>query len=227
MSHDLRTPLTAILGYADLLDMGVPEPIPDASKERVGRIRTSAKHLLYLLNELLAFARLESSHEQPQMQDVDLVALTRDVAAVMEPLAAERQLELRVPLSPEAVTIRTDPDKLRQIALNLVGNAVKYTRSGEVCLMVHPCDDDRVELEVSDTGDGIAEQHLSRIFDPFWQVDATQRSHGGGTGLGLSVVKHLVGLLGGTVKVRSTVGSGSTFTVTLPARPNEAAAELI
>ena len=217
VSHDLRTPLTAILGYADLLEMGVPEPIPDASRERVGRIRASAKHLLYLLNELLAFARLESSHEEPQIQVVELCALTSEVAAVMERLAAERGLELRVVLPPQPVTIRTDPDKLRQIVLNLTGNAVKYTQRGEVRLTLRPADDDAVELEVSDTGDGIAEQHLGRIFDPFWQVDATQRSHGGGTGLGLSVVKHLVELLGGAVNVRSIVGSGSVFTVRLPA----------
>jgi signal transduction histidine kinase len=216
VSHDLRTPLTAILGYADLLDMGVPDPLTDGCRDRVGRIRTSAKHLLYLLNELLAFARLESSREQPEIQEVDLKALTNDIAAVMEPLAAERHLEFRVELPRQPMTIRTDPDKLRQIVLNLVGNAIKYTRRGEVCLALRAAENDRVELEVADTGDGIAEQHLSRIFDPFWQVDATQRSHGGGTGLGLSVVQHLVGLLGGDVTVRSTVGSGSVFTVTLP-----------
>jgi signal transduction histidine kinase len=216
VSHDLRTPLTAILGYADLLEMGVPEPIPDKSRERVGRIRTSAKHLLYLLNELLAFARLESNHEEPQFQDVELCDVVREVGSVMEPLAAERDLELEVTAPPHDVTIRTDPDKLRQILLNLVGNAVKYTQRGEVRLILRPPAAERVELEVSDTGDGIANEHLDRIFEPFWQVDSSQRSHGGGTGLGLSVVKHLVELLGGHVMVRSTVGEGSNFTVSLP-----------
>jgi signal transduction histidine kinase len=216
VSHDLRTPLTAILGYADLLEMGVPEHIPDKSRERVGRIRTSAKHLLYLLNELLAFARLESSREQPQLQDVELSDVVREVASVMEPLAAERDLELEVVTPPHAVTMRTDPDKLRQILLNLVGNAVKYTQRGEVRLILRPPTAENIAFEVSDTGNGIAQEHLTRIFEPFWQVDSSQRSHGGGTGLGLSVVKHLVELLGGQITVSSTIGEGSSFTVSLP-----------
>jgi signal transduction histidine kinase len=217
VSHDLRTPLTAIMGYADLLAMGVPDKIPQRSLERVGRIRTSAKHLVYLLNELLAFARLESNREEPQFQDVDLGAIASEVASVMEPLADDRKLELEVTIPPELPTIRTDPDKLRQVLLNLVGNAIKYTKRGGVRLMLRSAEEDRIQFVVSDTGDGIAEQHLGRIFDPFWQVDPTQRSQGGGTGLGLSVVKHHIGLLGGTISVKSTVGKGSEFTVSLPA----------
>jgi len=226
VSHDLRTPLTAILGYADLLEMGVPEHIPDKSRERVGRIRTSAKHLLYLLNELLAFARLESSREQPQLQDVELSDVVREVASVMEPLAAERDLELEVVTPPHAVTMRTDPDKLRQILLNLVGNAVKYTQRGEVRLILRPPTAENIAFEVSDTGNGIAQEHLTRIFEPFWQVDSSQRSHGGGTGLGLSVVKHLVELLGGQITVSSTIGEGSSFTVSLPPQSDAASSAL-
>ena len=214
VSHDLRTPLTAILGYSDLLCMGVPEPVSDGTRERVDRIRTSAKHLIYLLNELLAFARLDAGKDQIRRTRVELVTVMRDVASIMEPLAAQRGLALTVDLPPSAV-VDTDPDKVRQILLNLVGNAVKYTAAGCVTLSA-TVPGNRVVIAVRDTGAGIARRDLENIFEPFWQVDPTQRARGGGTGLGLSVVKRLTALLGGSVAVESELGSGSTFTVTLP-----------
>jgi signal transduction histidine kinase len=217
VSHDLRTPLTAILGYSDLLAMGVPDPISDGTRQRVDRIRTAAKHLQYLINELLAFARLEAGREELRTASIDLVGVVSDVAAVMEPIAKERGLDLSVRVPEQPVRIMTDPDKVRQILLNLVGNAVKYTKSGGVTVELAGDDPNGVHLRVRDTGDGIAAEHLPRIFDPFWQVDPSQRSQGGGTGLGLSVVKHLSALLGGRVSVKSTVGAGSVFTLWLPA----------
>jgi signal transduction histidine kinase len=113
------------------------------------------------------------------------------------------------------VRIQTDPDKLRQVLLNLAGNGVRYTPTGSVTVELIPRDRE-IEVVVRDTGVGIAPEHLSQIFEPFWQVDRTQRARGGGTGLGLSVVHRVVALLGGTVRVQSEVGSGSVFTVTLP-----------
>lgn len=216
ISHDLRTPLNAIVGYADLLDEGIPDPLSDRSRESVRRIRTSAKHLNYLIKELLAFARLDAGHENASLREVDACEVVRDVAAVVEPIASERHLILRVNLPDAAVSLTTDPDKLRQILLNLVGNAVKYTEQGEVRLEVREHSLEGVVINVQDTGVGIAPEHVDRIFEPFWQVDPTQRTQGGGTGLGLSVVRRLVQLLGGAISVRSTVGVGSTFTVTLP-----------
>jgi signal transduction histidine kinase len=213
VSHDLRTPLTAILGYSELLELGVPDPISDANREKVSRIRTSAKHLLYLLNELLAFARLEAGREELRPQDVDVCTIAREVGAVMEPLAGERELALFVDIPEQPLTLRTDADKLRQVLLNLVGNAVKYTERGEVRLILGSPRERELEIRVRDTGRGIAETHLQQIFEPFWQVDPSQRSQGGGTGLGLSVVKHLVELLDGTIAVESRPDEGSVFTV--------------
>jgi signal transduction histidine kinase len=215
VSHDLRTPLTAILGYADLLEMGVPEVIPDASRERVHRIRTSAKHLLYLLNELLSFARLDAGREETRRQKIDLRDIAREVATMIEPLAAERDLELSLDLPESPVVVDSDPDKLRQILLNLAGNAVKYTKQGHVSMAVRE-ERDVVELLVSDTGDGIAAEHVAHIFEPFWQVDPTQRLRGGGTGLGLSVVQRLVMMLDGNISVKSAPGEGSVFAVAVP-----------
>jgi signal transduction histidine kinase len=216
VSHDLRTPLTAIIGYADLMLMGIPEPLVEHVGTRVSRIRTSANHLMYLLNELLAFARLESGRQEPHLVETDVRDVVRDAAKVAEPLAAARGLELAVALPERAVTARTDPNMLRQVLLNLLGNAVKYTNAGRVVVQLHAPVGSRVRFSVSDTGEGIAPENLSRIFEPFWQVDPTRRSHGGGTGLGLSVVKHLVTLLQGEITVESTPAVGSVFHVSLP-----------
>lgn len=213
VSHDLRTPLNAIMGYAELLLMGIPERVPEAASERVRRVQASAKHLLYLLDELLDFARLDSGKENVHLQDVDVAQVARDVAVVMEPLVTQRGLRFEVVLPANPLRLETDPDKLRQILLNLVGNAVKYTERGLVRLEVREDPVRGAVIRVSDTGVGIAEQHLSQIFEPFWQVDEMQRQREGGTGLGLSVVQRLVRLLGGDVRVESELGRGSTFTV--------------
>jgi signal transduction histidine kinase len=217
ISHDLRTPLNAIIGYADLLDMGIPQPLPEGSRHSVQRVRTAGRHLLYLLDELLAHARLEARTEQLRLQDVDLAALAREVVMVIEPLALERELSIRVELPPGPVRVRTDPDKVRQVLLNLIGNALKYTKAGEVVLELSEPNDGSAEIHVSDTGMGIAAEHLEHVFEPFWQVDPSQRVRGNGTGLGLSVVQRLVMLLGGHITVESELGVGSTFCVTLPA----------
>ena len=215
VSHDLRTPLTAIIGYAELLQLGVPEPMPPSAQQPLQRIRTSARHLLYLLKELLSFARLDAGRDEVRNQEIDVRVIGREVAAVMEPLAAAHALQLHLCAPNEPVTTFTDPDKLRQILLNLVGNAVKYTKRGEVHLEIGAAGGD-VLITVRDTGVGIAEDNLTHIFEPFWQVDPTQRSRDGGTGLGLSVVQRLVRLLSGKLSVASVVDVGTTFTVSLP-----------
>jgi signal transduction histidine kinase len=217
ISHDLRTPLNSIIGYTQLLEMGIPEPLTEASRERVQRIRQSAGHLLYLIDELLAFARVESKHEEISKKEVDASRVVREVGELMEPLALQKQLELKLVLAEEAVTVNTDADKLRQILVNLVGNAVKYTKSGSISVRLEDNGDD-VRLHVQDTGVGIHPEDLLHIFEPFWQVDRSQRSIDGGTGLGLSVVQKVVELLNGKISVVSEVGVGSTFTVILPKR---------
>lgn len=216
VSHDLRTPLTAIIGYADLLDEGIPVALPPESRQSVGRIRTSAQHLMYLLDELLTFARVDGGSEKVRVAPCDVRGVARDVAAVMERIAQERGLTFRVLLPDAPVEVETDADKLRQVLLNLVGNAVKYTAHGAVEIEVCEMGGDPVHIVVRDTGAGIASEHLDQIFEPFWQVDGTQRTQGGGTGLGLSVVRRMLDLLGGRVTVESALGVGSTFVVHLP-----------
>jgi signal transduction histidine kinase len=218
VSHDLRTPLNAIIGYADLLDEGIPVALPPESRQTVQRIRTSARHLMYLLNELLVFARLDGGSETARVTPCDVRAVAREVAVVMEGLAYERGLAFRLLVPETPIDVETDADKLRQVLLNLVGNAVKYTSRGEVEIEVRPESAEHVLITIRDTGPGIAPEHLEQIFEPFWQVDRTQRAQGGGTGLGLSVVRRMLDLLGGEVGVKSVVGEGSTFEVRVPRR---------
>jgi signal transduction histidine kinase len=219
VSHDLRTPLNAIIGYADLLGEGIPVALPPENRTSVGRIRTAAKHLVYLLDELLAFARVDGGSEKLHIAPCDVRAVARETAALMEPMAQERGLTFRLLLPEAPVEVETDADKLRQVLLNLAGNAVKYTARGGVELEVRAPPADHVLILVRDTGAGIAPEHLEQIFEPFWQVDQTQRMQGGGTGLGLSVVRRMLDFLGGTIQVESVLGEGSTFTVQLPRRP--------
>ena len=215
ISHDLRTPLNSIIGYGQLLELGIPDPLPDGSRDRVHRMLQSSNHLLYLIDELLAFARLEGNHEDVNMAPSDAAEVVREVAELMEPLAADKGLSLRVAVPLDDLTFTTDADKVRQVLVNLVGNAVKYTVAGHVELSA-----ERVEglmiFRVADTGVGISEENLPRIFDPFWQADRSQRASGGGTGLGLSVVQNVVRLLGGRITVTSKVGEGTVFTLMLP-----------
>jgi signal transduction histidine kinase len=219
ISHDLRTPLNSIMGHADLLALGVHDQLSEAGLQCVERIRIGATHLLYLIDELLSFARLDAGREEMRRQDVDANAVAREVAAVVEPLALQRSLTFHLDLPEQALALQTDPDRLRQILLNLVGNAVKYTEHGDVRLDLRSSADGAIEFHVRDTGIGIRPEHLGQIFEPFWQVDPKQRAANGGTGLGLSVVQRLVHLLGGEITVESQVGRGSTFTVRMPSRP--------
>jgi signal transduction histidine kinase len=217
ISHDLRTPLNSIIGYAELLIMGVPEPLHEGSRERVERIRAGARHLLQLIDQLLTLSRLDAGREEAHLEDMDGAELVREVGVVVEPLAQERELEFRIDLPEEPIPMRSDPGKLRQVLVNLSANAVKFTDSGHVRIEARPPEDGRVIFRVEDTGRGIPAEHLGNIFEPFWQVDPARRAVDGGTGLGLSVVRRLVELLGGDIQVESEVGRGTAFTVTLPA----------
>ncbi|HEX2079896.1 MAG TPA: ATP-binding protein [Longimicrobium sp.] len=215
MSHELRTPLNAILGYTDLLLMGVPHPLPDGSARQVARIGTSARHLLQIIEQILAFSRLEAGREEVHPEEVELGELVRETAALIQPLAGQKGLEFTLEVPARPVRLRTDPGKLRQILLNLLSNAIKFTEAGQVGLSARAVRGG-VRIEVSDTGVGLAPEHLERVFEPFWQADHSRTRQAGGTGLGLSVTRQLAHLLGGRVSAQSQLGQGTTLTVCLP-----------
>lgn len=214
ISHEFRTPLSAIMGYTDLLEAEYAGPLTAKQKQQLDRIRTSAWHLLHLIEEILTFLRTDTGHEELRARRVDVTDIIRQAAAVVEPLARERSIGFTVQTARHE--IETDPGKLRQILVNLLTNAVKYTDRGEIRLELG-IEPDWTEFRVHDTGIGIEPEHLERIFEPFWQVDQSATRRASGTGLGLSVVRRLARILGGDVRVHSTPGKGSSFVVRMPA----------
>jgi signal transduction histidine kinase/transcriptional regulator with GAF, ATPase, and Fis domain len=223
MSHELRTPLNAIIGYTELLLMGVPAPIPDSGRQQIERVRNAAHHLVHLIDEVLAFSRLETGREEVRRGSAQLSAVVTEAASVIAPLAVDRRLELRIDAPSEPVTLETDVGKVRHILLNLLSNAVKFTDGGQIVLTARLENGD-VRFDVRDTGVGIAPQHHERIFDPFWQVENQASRRIAGTGIGLSVARRLARLLGGDITVSSRPGEGSTFTARVPRKMGEAPA---
>ena len=215
MSHELRTPLNSILGFAQLLLMGQQGELAEKQQRYVGNIQASGDHLLTLIDGVLDLSKVEAGRielrpELTSLEDVLQVAITN-----MEPLATAKNLRLELECDP-GISLVIDPFRLTQIVLNLTSNAIKFTHEGHVKLSAQTSADS-VRIAVSDTGIGIPEDQLDRIFEAFVQVDGGSHRNEGGTGLGLALSKHLVELMGGRVGVKSTVGHGSVFTLTLPA----------
>jgi PAS domain S-box-containing protein len=214
MSHELRTPLNAIMGYSDLLEAEISGPVTLKQRRQLSRIRASARHLLQLIEEILAFARMEDGGEEVSLADVDAERIVREAIAIIEPLATAKNLELSVDVDRDAV-LRTDAGKVRQILVNLLANAVKFTELGGVSVRVR-VNDGVLHIDVCDTGIGILPEQVERIFEPFWQGERPTTRRVGGSGLGLSVSRRFARLLGGDISVTSEAGKGTDFHVELP-----------
>ncbi|MEH0820888.1 MULTISPECIES: sensor histidine kinase [unclassified Micromonospora] len=214
VSHELRAPVTAIIGLGRLLTDSASDPLTAEQSEQVELIRSSAADLLSLVNALLDLAKAESGRIEPEWADVDLRAVFGQLRGTLRALANRSTVELVVEEPPAPAVLRSDEVLLSQVLRNLLHNALKFTEHGEV-RMTAQCDDGRWRLSVSDTGVGIAPELRERIFEEFYQVPGANRV--GGTGLGLPYARRLVTLLGGTLELTSEPGRGSTFTVVLPA----------
>ncbi|MEX2581872.1 MAG: ATP-binding protein [Gemmatimonadota bacterium] len=215
MSHELRTPLTAILGFTDLLLGGVAGKLDEKQTTYLGRIRAGATQLLTIIQEILTYAQVEAGREQARPKTIRLGDLIDEIAATAEPLVREKGLGFRVEVGQRGTTLHTDVGKLRQVIMNLLTNAAKFTDRGAVELSVEVEGDD-VSIAVSDTGIGIAPAELEGIFEAFRQVEQGATRRAGGTGLGLSVSRQLAELLGGELSVESRPGRGSTFILRIP-----------
>jgi signal transduction histidine kinase len=215
MSHELRTPLNAIIGYAELLLLGIPESIPARAADQVTRLRAAAQHLLGLIEEILSFSRLEARREPLERTRIGVDELAAEVSTVIEPLARARGLVFRIETRTPGLEVESDPVKIRQVLINLLGNAVKFTDRGHVTCTVSGDGTDAL-FTIRDTGIGIAPEHLGRIFEPFWQAEAHPARRVSGTGLGLSVTQRLLETLGGKIEVESARGEGTTFRVRIP-----------
>jgi signal transduction histidine kinase len=217
VSHELRTPLSAIIGYTGLMEEGIGGSLTGRQAEYLRSVRRSADHLVRLIDQIITFARLEGDHERVRIRLVDVGRLLGDLGVLTRPLAARKGLELLIDLPSSQLVIESDEQKLAQILINLVTNAIKFTERGTVHVQSQASADELVFM-VQDTGPGIPADKLSVIFEPFRQLEEPRTRREGGTGIGLSLVRNLTHLLGGEVGVSSRLGSGSTFTVRLPRR---------
>lgn len=215
LAHELRTPLTAILGYAQLLSGGVAGPLEGKQKQFVDDILSCAEHLERIVEETLALAKLDSQRMILKLAEVDVRAMVQTAILAVQSEAGKSGLDIDIKLPPKPTVITADELKIRQVLINLMSNAIKFTPKGAISIAVTPSDN-HVAIAVSDTGVGIAPANLERIFETFARV---QRGEADGTGLGLALVKRLVELHEGRVEVTSEVGVGSCFTVVLPRKP--------
>jgi len=221
-SHELRTPLNAILGYSDMLQEGVYGELSDEQDGAIVRVVANTKRMLNLVNNLLDQAQIEAGQLKLRPSPVVIHELVDELEAIMGVLAEQKRLELVCSVDESAPDIViSDPQRLQQILVNLMGNAIKFTDTGSVRLRIYRTDAAHWALDVTDTGPGIPLEAQGFIFEAFRQVDDTVTRRHAGSGLGLSIVKQLVTLLGGEVSLISAVGRGSTFRIILPLTPIE------
>ncbi|MDI6900903.1 MAG: PAS domain-containing protein [Anaerosomatales bacterium] len=215
MSHELRTPLNSIIGFSELLASGLVGPLSEEQEKQIKMILSSGKHLLALINDVLDLSKVEAGAAVVHAEEFDARAIVLEVAESLRPLAEEKGLELGVEVPDSACAMTSDPGKLRQILLNLGGNAVKFTEEGHVDVRLH-YDGAVAVFEVADTGIGIPHGELTRVFEVFAQIERPGEVKPAGTGLGLALSRQYAELLGGRIVVQSEEGKGSTFTVLVP-----------
>jgi CheY-like chemotaxis protein/HPt (histidine-containing phosphotransfer) domain-containing protein/anti-sigma regulatory factor (Ser/Thr protein kinase) len=220
MSHEIRTPIHGIIGSLDLLS---PDTLSTDQQLRIQQAATSANHLLGVINEILDFSRLEVGEMAYQTVPFDLAQTCRQVLDLLRPLAQDKGLSLQLEWAPDLLPAREgDQQKVRQVLINLIGNAVKFSDSGRIRLKVVPREEERLRFEVIDRGPGIAEQEQQRLFEAFSQLDESHTRQYGGSGLGLAISLQFVQGMGGQMGVESRVGQGSTFWLELPLPATEA-----
>jgi PAS domain S-box-containing protein len=226
MSHELRTPLNAVIGITEMLKEDAEDLGQDDFLEPLDRIHRAGNHLLHLINEILDLSKIEAGRLELHLEEVDVGALMQDVATTAEALAARNGNRLDVRCPADVGTMHTEPMRVRQIILNLLSNACKFTENGEVTLTVERARQDGAWLSftVADTGIGMTAEQMAKVFEEFSQADSSTTRRYGGTGLGLAISRRLCHLLGGNITVESTPGKGSTFTVRLPAAAPQSAA---
>jgi two-component system sensor histidine kinase/response regulator len=220
-SHELRTPLNAIIGFTGAMLMKLPGPLTPEQDKQLNTIRSSARHLLSLINDILDVARIEAGKVTLAVERIECRELLAETADSLRPLAALKGLALWLDLPPEPVVIDSDRRALAQIVTNLVNNAIKFTEHGTVRLaLARRLDGDQLltEFSVADSGAGIKAEDQAKLFLAFSQLDSTSTRHAEGAGLGLYLSQNLASLLGGRLSFTSDFGSGSTFTLTLRAQ---------
>ncbi len=216
MSHEIRTPLNSIIGFTRIVRRKGADTLPEKQVQNLDKILVSAEHLLGLINTVLDIARIEAGRAEVQPMTFDAAKLVEESATTVQPLIGQRQVELKTEIEPDLPLVYSDQEKIRQILINLLSNAAKFTQQGYITISA--CHQDQMlSIAVSDTGIGISEEALERIFEEFQQANGnTTRQEYGGSGLGLSISRGLARLLGGDLTATSVNGRGSTFRLTVP-----------
>ena len=220
MSHELRTPLNAVIGITEMLEEDARDDDQDDYIEPLGRVTSAGRHLLNLINGILDLSKVEAGRIELHSEDIDVAGLTAELAATSQSLADRNSNRLTVHCSGDVGVMRSDATRVRQVVLNLLSNACKFTREGEVRLIVerHMAEDrDWIQFEVADTGIGMTPEQQSKVFEEFSQADSSTTREYGGTGLGLAISRRLCRMMGGDIKLTSEPGVGSTFAARLPA----------
>ena len=217
MSHELRTPLNAILGYAELILDKIYGDVPEKIQDVLGRLEKNGRHLLGLINDVLDLSKIEAGQLTLTLNEYSMKEVVQTVFTSVESLAAEKNLELKITVPPDLAPGKGDEQRIAQVLLNLVGNAIKFTEEGEVKVEV-AASNGTFLVSVSDTGPGLSEADQERIFEEFRQADSSSTRKKGGTGLGLSIARRIIEMHGGRIWVVSSLGKGSTFRFTLPVR---------
>ena len=217
VSHELKTPLTATRGLVETM-LDDPEMDPQTRRLFLFKVRDHTLRLSSLVSDLLSLSRIESGSQPIDKGPVDLLSVVTDCIYRLSMTANDRgvRVQTRCELSPEERSIPGDPEAIEQALGNLLENAIKYSGGGEAVEIEFLLEGNHVQIDITDRGPGIAAEHLDRIFERFYRVDAARSRALGGTGLGLAIVKHITKAHGGSVSVQSTVGQGSTFTLSLP-----------
>jgi signal transduction histidine kinase len=215
MSHELRTPLNAILGYTELMLDSIYGELPDRLRGVLERVHNNGKHLLGLINDVLDLSKIEAGQLKLSIDEYSIKEMVQNVVTAVEPLAAEKKLALDADIPDNLPSAHGDQRRLTQVLLNLVGNAIKFTDSGEVAIKA-AATDGAYTISVRDSGPGIDPAHQGRIFEEFQQVDNSSTKSKSGTGLGLSIARRIVAMHGGRIWVQSALGRGSTFFMELP-----------
>ncbi|NJN44319.1 MAG: GAF domain-containing protein [Anaerolineae bacterium] len=219
MSHELRTPLNSIIGFSRVILKGIDGPITDLQEQDLTAIYNAGSHLLGLINDILDISRIEAGKMELGFENVDMTNLINSVMATAKGLVKEKPVILEAYIEPNLPSVKADPTRLRQVVLNLLQNATKFTDEGTIQVKVTRQFNARgkpeIKVSVTDTGMGIAPEDQDKLFQPFSQVDASPTRKAGGTGLGLSITRNLIELHGGHIDVISDIGKGSTFFFTI------------
>ncbi len=218
MSHEFRTPLNAVLGYTQMLLQGVSGDLTTPQLRSMSRIESNGKHLLAIINDILDISRIEAGKMPLHLSEFDLDVLVAEVMAEMEPIISRSKLAVTTEIAPRLPRMRSDRQKVKQIVLNFLANAVKFTHQGSIKVKAAYLPGKIVSISVSDTGIGIADQDREKVFQDFQQVDSSPTRFYGGAGLGLSICRRLSNMLGGDIFLESKLGKGSTFALRVPAR---------